>query len=156
MEVRKMNWTKKILVILGVLVVFAGQTPAGSVWINNVDIIPIQPSDIDSITFNITGGAATATSHIEYDQFLQNGTSLQLDLYVKAGMVTVPSNWAYSRQLQPLPPATYTLELRAFDYWTGTFQDTYATEFVVTPEPTTLAILGFALPLFRIFVKRKR
>jgi hypothetical protein len=151
----KMN-KKIIFMMLGVLLFAGGLTQATTVGIGGVDILPIPPTNVDVITLNIFGSAATSSSHVEYDFFSQNGVSLQLDLYVKAGMLETPSNWTYSKQLQPLLPATYTLELKAFDYWTGTLQDTYATEFVVTPEPTTLAIFGFALPFIRAVIKKNQ
>jgi hypothetical protein len=141
-------------IVLAILFVFVYHVPAATVVIDTIDIVPIQPISTDLITFNITGSAGTSSSYVEHDVLSQNGTSLQLDLYVKAGVITTPSNWTYSRQLQPLLPATYALELRAFDYWTGTLQDTHTVDFTVVPEPATLAFLAIGLPIFRI-LRRK-
>ena len=147
---------KKLLgVLFAFLILFACNVPAATVGIDTIDIVPIQPISTDLITFNIMGSASTSSSYVEHDVFSQNATSLQLDLYVKAGVITTPSYWTYSRQLQPLLPATYTLELRAFDYWTGTLQDTHTVDFTVVPEPGTLVIFGFALPIFRYLTRRK-
>ena len=41
----------KILTILVILFAFVCQVSAESVWINSVNVIPNQPSDIDLITF---------------------------------------------------------------------------------------------------------
>jgi hypothetical protein len=150
----------KIFITFVVLLVFACQASATSVWINSVSVVPSQPSDTDLITFNVFGKACQASSWVDHNQFSQDGTSLQLDLYVDYGDETAFSNWNYSKQIQPLTPATYSLEVRTFDYqsgspWFGTLQDTHTVDFTVTPEPSTFAILGFGLPFFRTFLRRK-
>jgi hypothetical protein len=127
---------------LAILFVFVCQISAKSVSINSVDVIPNQPLNTDLITFNIVGGAATTPSWVEYDQFSQNGTSLQLDLYVDRGPYLEFSNWGYSKQIQPLLPGIYSIEVRAFDNWYGTLQDTRTVDFTVVPEPATLLLLG--------------
>jgi hypothetical protein len=145
----------KIFITFVVLLVFACQASATSVWINSVNVVPSQPSDTDSITFNIFGQAGRGDSWVDHEQFFQNGTSLQLDVYVDRGIFDIVSYWTYSKQIQPLTPATYSLEIRAFDYGLGTLQDTHNVDFTVTPEPSTFAILGFGLPFFRAFLRRK-
>ena len=142
----------KIFTIFAALFVFACQTSAG-VAIDSVDVVPSQPLDTDSITFDIFGWATRSGSWIDHEQFSQNGTSLQLDLYIDTGEGMDISNWTYSKLIQPLPPATYSLEVRAFDYWYGTLDDTHTVDFTVTPEPGTLTIFGFALPFFRAFLR---
>jgi len=150
----------KIFITFAILLMFAFSTSAQTVWINSVNVVPNQPFDTDFITFNISGTASHDPSWVDHDQFSQDGTSLQLDLYVDRGPFAALSNWNYSKQLQPLPPATYSLEVRAFDYqsgspWFGTLQDTLTIDFTVVPEPSTFAILGFGLPFFRAFLRRK-
>ena len=148
-----MKQTIKILMVFAVLLVFAFQALAG-IGIDSVTVIPSQPSDIDLITFNIAGGASYSPSWVTYDLFSQNGTSLQLDLYVNYGFFTSPSTWDYSKQIQPLVPATYSLEVRAFDNqvgspFYGTLRDTYNIDFTVTPEPATICLLGLGVLLVR-------
>jgi hypothetical protein len=149
----------KIFIVFAVGLAIACQAMAETVWIDSVDVMPIQPINTDLITFNIAGGAVTASSWVEYDQCQQNGTSLQLNLYVDRGSFQTVSNWSYSKQIQPLLTGTYALEVRAFDNssgpYYGTLQDTYNVDFTVTPGPSTFAIFGFALPIFRVFQKRK-
>ncbi len=145
----------KIFIIFAVLLIFVCQASATSVWISNVDVIPSQPFDTDLVTFSVSGMAANWSSNVEYEQFLQDGTSLQLDLYVNMGIVPTISSWTHSTEIQPLVPATYNLEVRALDYRFGTLQDTRTIDFTVVPEPGTLAILGFGLPFFRAFLRRK-
>jgi hypothetical protein len=122
------------------LMVFHGVAMA--IWIDSVDVVPAQPLEIDVITFNIFGRASGMPSQVEYSQFSQNETSLQLDLYVNVGVFQAFSNWTYSKEIQPLSPATYSLEVRAFDYNYNTLQDTYTIDFTVVPEPATLFLLG--------------
>lgn len=146
---------KKILMISTVLLLFAGQTLAGSVGILSVGVTPVQPSNTDLITFNIFGWASESSSWVDHDAFAQNGTSLQLDLYVDMGIGRTVSEWTHSKQIQPLLPATYNLEVRAFENDSGTLWDTYNMDFTVTPEPSTIALFSFGLPFFRGFLKRK-
>ena len=152
---RKMRqMKKKILMIFAILLVFACQVSARGVGINSVDIIPNQPLNTDLITFNISGSASADPSWVTSDLFSQNGTSLQLDLYVDMGFRTAISYWNYSKQIQPLTPATYNLEVRALDGnqgspFYGTVQDTYNVNFTVVPEPCTVVLLGFGIILAR-------
>jgi len=143
------------IMAFGVLLAVACPVSAATIGISSVNVVPIQPTNIDLITFYITGGASTSPSYVEYDLFSQNGTSLRLDLYVDTGFLTAISNWDYSKQIQPLPLGAYSIEINAFDNFYGTLQDTHNVNFTVTPEPTTIAIFGFALPFFRAFTRRK-
>ena len=145
----------KIFIIFAVLLVFTNHASEATAGIDSVNVVPNQPLDSDSITFNISGTASHTPSLVDHDQFSQDGTLLQLDLYVDKGNFTAFSHWNYSKQLQPLPSATYSLGVREFDYGSGTLIDTHNVDFTVTPEPSTLAIFGFALPFFRAFLRRK-
>jgi len=141
---------------LAIIMCFSTSAAATSVWLDSVNVIPGQPLDTDLITFNISGQASGSPSEVEYDVFSQNGTSLQLDLYVNIGVFAAISDWDHSKQIQPLAANDYTLEVRAFDYQLDTLQDTYTVDFTVTPEPATLVLLTLGLPLLRAFSRRKR
>ena len=134
---------------------FATSAVAKTTWLNNVDVIPGQPLVTDIITFDISGQASSSPSEVEYDQFAQNGTSLQLDLYVNRGIYTAISDWTYSKDISPLSAGTYTLEVRAFDNYYDTLEDTYTVDFTVTPEPTTVVLFGLGLLIVRPFSGRK-
>ena len=96
-----------IPILLTVLFIFVCQTSAQSIWIMDVNVIPEQPLLTDVITFNISGLASRTPSWVEYDQFSQDGTSLQLDLYVDMDFLTAFSNWTYSKQIGALVPGNY-------------------------------------------------
>ena len=141
--------------ILTLIIIVCFSNSATAIWIDSVDVIPEQPLEIDIITFNIFGTASGRPSQVAYDEFSQDGTSLQLDLYVDVGMLPAFSDWTYSKQIQPLPPTTYSLTVSAFGNYSGTLQDTYTVDFSVVPEPCSLIFLGVGLPLLRFFSKRK-
>lgn len=129
---------------------------ATTVWIDSVNVIPEQPLEIDLITFDIAGRASSWPSEVEYDQFTQDGTLLQLDLYVDMGFGTMISNWTHSKPISPLSAETYTLKVQAFDYQLGTLQDTYTVDFTVVPEPTTFVLFGLGLLIVRPLSRRKK
>ncbi len=153
-EIRTKTWSTALFIVL---LVFIYQPIAigVTIQIDNVDIIPNQPLETDIITFNISGWAATSPSWVEHDLFSQNGTSLQLDLYIEMGAQYSLSNWTYSKQISPLPAEVYSLEVRAFDNYDSTLQDIYNVDFTVVPEPSMLTIFVLALPFFRNFPRRK-
>ena len=142
---------KIVKVIASIIIMFFSTSTATAIWVENVDVTPEQPLEIDIITFDISGSAPQWTSHVEYDQFTQNGTSLQLDLYVNMGIADTPSYWTYSKDISPLSAETYTLEVRAFNSRFGTLDHTYTVDFTVVPEPTTFVLFGLGLPVLRAF-----
>ena len=133
---------------------FSTSAVATTVWIDSVDVNPEQPLDIDFITFNISGQASCGGSHVEYDQFSQDGTSLQLDIYVNMGSTFEVSYWDHSKQIQPLAANDYTLKVRAFDYQLDTLQNTYTVDFTVTPEPATVVFFSLGGLFTRNFITK--
>jgi len=159
-EIKMRQMKKKILMIFAVLLIFVCQVSAKTFDILNVDVVPSQPLDTDLITFNISGWAAHAPSFVDYEVYSPNGTSLRLDLYLDVWGLDAESNWTYSKQIQPLVQGIYSLEVNAFDNWTGnpwygTLQDTYTVNFTVVPEPATIALFSLGLPFSAFFAKRK-
>jgi hypothetical protein len=157
LKMRKMKTT--LLAIPAVLFMFACQVSANWIGNNSVNVVPSQPTNTDLITFNISGWAVGATSWADHDVFSQTGTSLQLDLYIDAGMGGVGSYWGSSKQIQPLISGTYNLEVRAFDWQFGspeygTVQDTYNSSFTVTPEPASAFLLLLGAGLFGLNRKK--
>ena len=146
---------KKKAISFIIVLLLVSQASATTVWIDNVVVIPEEPLDIEIITFDIAGRASSGGSHVEYDQFTQNGTSLQLDLYVDMGDTAVISDWTYSKDISPLSAETYTLKVQAFDYQLGTLQDTYTVDFTVVPEPATFVLFGLGLLIVRPLSRRK-
>ncbi len=117
---------RKIVKIITLTIIMCFSTSAAiAIGIDSVDVIPEQPLEIDIITFNIFGTASGRPSQVAYDQFAQDGTSLQLDLYVDVGMMPAFSDWTYSKQVGTLNAGAYSLEVSAFDNYSGTLQDTY-------------------------------
>jgi hypothetical protein len=139
---------------LAIIMCFSTSVVALPIWIDNVDVIPGQPLVTDIITFEISGQAPSSPSEVEYDQFTQNGTLLQLDLYVNMGFAAMISDWTYSKDISPLPAGNYTLEVRAFDNYYDTLEETYTVDFTVVPEPTTFVLFCFGGLLTKNFINQ--
>jgi len=126
------------------------------IYIEDVDITPQVPTMLDIINIDVLGGASCSGSQVEYSEFSRNGTSLQLDLFVDVGILTIPSTWSHLKQVGPFDAESYSLTVRAFEYQDGTLKDTYTVDFPVVPEPCTLVFLTIGLPVLRAFSRRKR
>ncbi|MHC4060389.1 MAG: PEP-CTERM sorting domain-containing protein [Planctomycetota bacterium] len=134
---------KAKILIIGVMVLASSVSgsPIG-IHIEDVEITPQVPTILDTININVLGSASGATSLVEYSEFSQDGTSLQLDLFVDVGIIAIPSTWSHLEELGPFAAESYSLSVRAFEYQDGTLKDTYTKDFVVIPEPATLLLLA--------------
>ncbi|MHC4097543.1 MAG: PEP-CTERM sorting domain-containing protein [Planctomycetota bacterium] len=146
---------RKVVLIIALTIMIFSTSTATAIWIDSVDVIPEQPLEIDIITFDIFGTAGFSPSEVEHDEFYQNGTSLRLDLYFNRTVLPAFSDWTHSKVIQPLPPETYTLQIRTFDNDNGTLWDTYTVDLSVVPEPATLVLLCFGASFARQ-IKRKK
>ena len=127
-----------VLYVFFIFVVFICPWNALSVGIDSVNVIPSQPTESDSIIFDVNGWAGQYPSWVEYDLFSQDGSSLQLDLYINASGFRAISEWTYSKQISALPADIYTLEVNAYNYYANnSLDDTYILEFTVVPEPAS-------------------
>ncbi len=70
------------------------------VGIDLVEIVPPLPTETDAITFEISGWASQGPIWVEYDEFSQDGSSFQLDLYINTGDAYSFGDWTYSRPYQ--------------------------------------------------------
>ncbi|MHC4842900.1 MAG: hypothetical protein ACYTEE_03785, partial [Planctomycetota bacterium] len=72
---------KTIIIIIAVMVLTG--SASGSpiiIYIDDVEITPEAPTILDIININVSGGASGAGSLVEYSEFSQDRTTLQLDL----------------------------------------------------------------------------
>ena len=118
----------------------------------DVIVIPSQPLDVDVIMLDISGSASSGNSHIVSSLFQQEENQLTLDLTIDMGVLPVISYWSHSEQIGTLVPDTYSATVRLFYPYAlpgEELQDTYVTEFTVTPEPGTLLLFGLGGLLLR-------
>jgi hypothetical protein len=151
----KATKNKIVKIIALTIMIFSTSAAATSIWIDSVDLIPEQPLETDIIMFNISGTSGYP-AQVASEHFSKIGTSLQLDLYIDLAVFPVVSNWAHSTEILPLTIDAYTLEVRAFDNYSGILQDTYNLDFTVVPEPVTFALFGLGILIVRPLLRRKR
>jgi hypothetical protein len=118
-------------------------------WIESVDIVPSVPTETDEITFDISGWAYQKPSWVDHNEFSQDGSTLQLDLYINKGDAYSFSEWTYLKLIPALPADNYILQINAIDYDGSVLRDTYLFEFTVVPEPATFLLLLFGATLLR-------
>jgi len=146
---------RKILIIIAAMVLVSSASGSPIViYIDDVDITPQVPTMLDIININVAGGASGADSHVEYSELSQNGTALQLDLFVDVGILTIPSTWSHLEQVGLFDAESYSLTVRAFEYQDGTLKDTYTRDFVVIPEPATLLLLALGSLISREYLHK--
>ncbi|MHC4132357.1 MAG: PEP-CTERM sorting domain-containing protein [Planctomycetota bacterium] len=133
----------KFIIIAIVTMVFASSASGSPIIIeiDDVDITPQEPTIMNIININVSGGASSGGSYVEHSEFSQSGTSLQLDLFVDVGDLTIPSTWSHLEQVGPFTAETYGLTVNVFEYQDGTFKDTYTEDIVITPEPASILLL---------------
>lgn len=138
-----MKKLKKLLIVI-VLLILACQAQAG---IYDVNIVPEVPTINDPITIVAYGYETVGGVPIDHVNFTKNGTSLQLDIFVRFGNLPSGTFWSHSETIGTLPEEVYDLQINAYG-WHAINQEyvlfsTYPTTFEVIPEPATLLLLGF-------------
>ena len=144
--------TKFITIIASMALVSSVSGSPIIIHIEDVDITPQVPTILDIINIDVLGGASGSGSQVEYSEFSQNGTSLQLDLFVDVGELTIPSTWSYLEQVGPFDAESYILTVRAIEYQDLTLKDTYTIDFVVIPEPSSF----FLFTIGALIIQRRK
>ena len=125
--------------------------------ITDVNIVPTIPAISDSISIMAYGVEGSGGVEINDTVFTIDGYSLQLDMYLNVGICQVATPWSYTEDIGILAAGSYELIVNRYlpSYFPPPIIHSYTTDFTVVPEPGTLAIFGFGLPLLRAFSRRK-
>lgn len=122
-------------------------------FINDVYLIPQQPTINDIITIVTSGIEGGRPVVIEGSNFERNGTSLQLDIDLFVGPYAMVTPWSHSEVIGTLSAGLYDLTVRTFE--DTDVLDTYLYEFEVTPEPATVLLLVLGAIGIRTSNRRK-
>ena len=156
------NWRKRLAVrlyaLMGALLLLVSPALAGNfAWFTDIVVTPVQPSDIDPVTLDISGGASSSPSYIVSSVLQQNHDHLILDLTVDMGILGALSWWAYSEQIGTFTPGDYVVTVNVFyprAFPGEELQDTQVIGFGVIPEPGTVVSFGLGVPFLRVLLRR--
>jgi hypothetical protein len=150
-----MKMKTKILIIFAILLLLP---ICANAWINDVNIIPSLPTTSDVISIFTSGIEAYGSVTVTDANFYQDGALLKLDIFLEIGGWPATAHWSHSEEIGTLPAGQYGLTVREYTEHNLEYIEigTKSVSFEVTPEPTTLGIFGFALPIFRRFTSAIR
>lgn len=110
--------------------------------VTEVDIQPIEPTNIEVITIVVSGGEGAGPVWITDSVFQVEGTSLELDIFIEVGPFDVITPWSHSEIIGTLPVGSYDLAVTAHaDYGSHIETDTYLISFTVVPGPVIEAAI---------------
>ena len=124
---------RKIVKIIAFIVVVT--LASADATITDVSIVPSLPTPLDVISIDTSGVEGTGAVFVTDTDFRQNGTLLELDIFLDVGVYAVVTPWSHTEDIGTLNAGAYSLTVRAFDNYSGTLQDTYTVDFTVVPEP---------------------
>jgi len=143
----------KILKIVKIAVFILVATSASvNATITDVSIVPSLPTSLDVISIDISGVEGTGPVFVTDTDFSQDGTSLELDIFLDVGFLMVVTPWSNTENIGTLPIGFYDLTVRTWEESIET--DTYSISFEVVPEPTTVVLFGLGGLFTRNFITR--
>jgi hypothetical protein len=149
------EFLKKACWCMWLLWLILGLAEPASAWISlgYVGIMPPSPTILDSLTIDTAGSFPSTNYYIDHTVFSSNGTQQYLDMYFGATTIGLPviMPWSHSDPIGMLPANTYNLTARAYEGIVQ-FDSASCTYTVVTPEPSTFALLGIGAIMLFAFV----
>ena len=137
----------KILISVIVLLIGIFVLPAQA-SITSVAVQPEIPTINDDISLLISG-VESGSMEIVDTSLIINEMLLELDIYIRYGMLPVVTPWSHSENIGMLPIGTYDLTVSMFVESRPDLDDTFTTSFEVVPEPGTMILLGLGGLLIR-------
>jgi len=128
----------KRLFLLAVFMMILWPVETATGGITDVHMDPNQPTNMDSITIVVSGSGSSAPAWIDGSDFRMEGTSVELDIFIRLGFLGIPSSWSYSEVIGSLPANSYDLTVRVYTYSSRYDEyfltDTHSTSFMVIIE----------------------
>lgn len=140
----------RLLLLFGIGL--AMSTMTAQAVITDVSILPEEPTAIDPITIITSGVEGSGGVVITNSNFLIDGTSLELDIFLDVGVFTVITPWSHPEDIGTLLMGTYDLTVNTIVELQPVLNDTYFISFEVVPEPTTAFLFGSGV----VFILRKK
>jgi hypothetical protein len=146
---------KKISKIVKILVFIVVVTSASvNATITDVSIVPSLPTPLDVISIDISGVESTGPVFITDTDFRQDGTLLELDIFLDVGFAAVVTPWSHTENIGTLSAGLYDLTVRTVE--DSVVSDTYSTSFEVVPEPATLILLALGSLISREYLHKSQ
>ncbi len=143
--------TKRVFVMLLLVVAMSGFANAGLISIYDVDISPVTPTISDVITITASG-EEWAQGYDITTTLVQDEMMLVLDIFFNYdGFSTqIVAPWHYSEEIGPLPQGDYGLIVQVFDTQPGDPTPNHggagtADFTVIVPEPVTISLLAIGM-----------
>ncbi len=141
-----MKTKKKVLFItlLFVNFMFLTENHSYAIGITDVQVIPPNPTTMDSISIYSYGGLAYNDAPFDHSDLFIDKYSLQLDIHYGFGYLPSTGFWSHTEIVSTLPAGFYELTVNAYEREMPV-GDTYVTSFEVVPEPMSILFLGFGM-----------
>ena len=123
-----------------------------SITITNIEISPPQPTSLNMIDIQVSGGMSSLTYLFEQSVLTFSDKQINLNIYfTSVSGPQIPFHWSHTETIGSQPIGNYEVAVSVYSKLSSNYilQDTQATAFQVVPEPTAISLLAFGVLLSR-------